>query len=969
MSPKVFAFFFGWVFVSEIPRAEAAPIPNIIVIIADDLGWADVGYNSPDSVYTPNIDALAAGGAKFTQHYVMPQCTPTRAALLTGRFPGRLGRQAHRANNEQVLGHETLTIGSMLNEMNYESYIVGKWHLGSAPMWGPRHHGFERSYGSLTGAVGMYDHRYSIGNEWEFTWHRDQKIIPGYEDGTHVTDLTSREATRFIEKKHDRPFFLYLPYHAPHTPLDERGPFVDLPTQLDPSDSTRWLNEDQISWFNDPEGKIQLEPDPEKRLLLAAVHHLDHSIGEVVRSLDETGQRENTIIFFSSDNGPQVNWGGGAYPNDLHLTDFNQPDRLRGSKLDVYEGGIKVAGFINWPARIQPRVIDEPVHIVDWLPTIASIVGHDAVDDPDLDGKDLAPLIEGSGTLGERTFYWLWQPNLGINDFPNRWAIRRGDWKIVRYGAQPSSPTQWELYNLAVDPGEVSNVGDANPEVREELHMLFEAERAKDLGNYVIGSGLQGPEKVAGPFSVTLKVTARIVGLELSEFEVSGGTAVDLSRESVTDYSLVVNPTLSEPGTIEVYLPGGVAVASLGRTNTPSNRLKIVFDPGLGASTQPIGSLGFGVAARDVASDSGYLMYSRDSIHSRFGFIRPNPDQADHFIVVREDDGVWMYDNDRSSSRDNNIPFEPEKGDVLLAELDFGTNTATLLSGTSGEISGISSGYQSGDLQIVPEQWMDEADEGEFELFVTTITLNDGSVISDPERVEVELFAPWATILDTVEVEVEFAEDVTGLTSDDFSVENGAVSAVDGTGAAYRVSVVPNEAGAVSVSLVEDAVDQGNLEVGPVEIHRDDYEFWANGILADPFKSGARNPSSNADGDGRTNFEEYLFGGNPNVPNDLIFPPLAVSLVGNGIFELDITAQTSGVSYEVKYGEDLKNWFTAGDTLTSSEAPPSLTVSELGSVPVQRHPHWGDFDLRTIRLENVDQGEKIPKLFFRSEAK
>ncbi len=314
--------------------------PNVIVILSDDQGWADIGYHNP-RVYTPQLDKLAATGATFVQHYVMPQCTPTRVALMTGRYPGRFGTAALQANNAPAFPLGTPTMASMLQQSGYATFLCGKWHLGSSLDHGPLQFGFDECYGALAGAVGMYDHHYRPG-EFAETWHRNQQLIAGSENGVHATDLVAAEAVRFIERGHDRPFFLYLAFNAVHTPLDERGPFVDQPTQLDSNQPDRWLNEDQIEWFHDPEGKIQSEPDPEKRLLLAAVHHLDHAVGQVVEALERSGQRENTLILFSSDNGPQGSWPGNAYPHDLKLTDFNQPLPMRGLKTDVWEGGIHV---------------------------------------------------------------------------------------------------------------------------------------------------------------------------------------------------------------------------------------------------------------------------------------------------------------------------------------------------------------------------------------------------------------------------------------------------------------------------------------------------------------------------------------------------------------------------------------------------------------------------------------------------
>jgi len=448
-------------------------LPNVVVIITDDQGWSDIGYNNPKA-YTPNLDRLAREGATFLNHYAMPQCTPTRVAALTGRYPGRFGPNALMASNDPPLPVGTPTLATMFKSRGYDTFLCGKWHLGSKPEHGPNLFGFDESYGSLAGAVGMYDHRYRKG-EYEHTWHRDHALIEGAENGTHATDLVARAAVEHIEQPRANPFFLYLAFHAPHTPLDERGRFRETPTQLDPANPERWLHEDGIPWFNDPEGKIQREPDPEKRLLLAAVHHVDHAIGQAVAALDRTGKRENTLILFSSDNGPQVNWSGKAYPDDLRLTDFNQPIPMRGHKTHVWEGGIHVPGFANWPGHIPPKQIKDPVHIIDWFPTLAEVI--DFVPDTPipLDGTSLASLLFGRGTLKPRELYWVWHKNT------NRWALRHGDWKVVKYGqGEPSGTDEWQLFNLKKDPRETQNIAEKHPLIVSDLHQRFLRQRAKD---------------------------------------------------------------------------------------------------------------------------------------------------------------------------------------------------------------------------------------------------------------------------------------------------------------------------------------------------------------------------------------------------------------------------------------------------------------------------------------------------------
>ena len=452
--------------------AAAELRPNVVMIVTDDQGWADIGYNNPARAYTPHLDALAASGARLDQHYVMPQCTPTRVACLTGRLPSRFGGHALAASNEPAFPLGTPTMATMLQQAGYKTFLCGKWHLGSTPEHGPLQFGFDHAYGSLTGAVGMYDHRYRKG-PFEFTWHRDGNLIAGSENGRHATDLIADEAVRIIENDHAAPFFLFLPFHAPHTPLDERGRFTGQPTQLDPARPNRWLHEDEIEWFNDPEGRIQSEADPERRLLLAAVHHVDHAIGRVVDALERKAIRESTLVLFSSDNGPQINWPGNAYPDDLKLTDFNQPLPLRGHKCDVWEGGILVPGIISWPGRIPSRRINAPVHIVDWIPTVAEAVN---VEPPtEQDGLSLWQLLENDAPLPDRSFYWTWRSPI------NRRAIRRGDWKMVHYGKDPPRTAEdWKLFNLQADPREQHDRASQQPAKAAALHQAFLKQASRD---------------------------------------------------------------------------------------------------------------------------------------------------------------------------------------------------------------------------------------------------------------------------------------------------------------------------------------------------------------------------------------------------------------------------------------------------------------------------------------------------------
>ena len=320
------------------PTAVAGS-PNVVLIVADDVGWNDVGYHNPE-MRTPHIDRLAGEGVRFGQHYVMPQCTPTRVALMTGRYPCRFGEHCTRASNEQSYPLGTPTMASLLAAAGYHTAMAGKWHMGSTPEAGPNHFGFASSYGSLTGAVGMYDHRYRLSSPFVVTWHRDHEFVT---EVGHATDLVAEEAERVIADAGERPFFLYLPFHAAHTPLVEPPEYLD---------------------------RNRHHKSTDRMLYAASVSHLDDAVGRVVAALEKARLRENTLIVFTSDNGAQVHHKGGAYPPpDPSLRSFSSNAPLRSSKTHVYEGGIRVPAFANWPGKLDAVVCDAPLHAVDWLPT------------------------------------------------------------------------------------------------------------------------------------------------------------------------------------------------------------------------------------------------------------------------------------------------------------------------------------------------------------------------------------------------------------------------------------------------------------------------------------------------------------------------------------------------------------------------------------------------------------------------
>jgi len=418
--------------------------PNILVIVSDDQGWGDIGYNDPE-IRSPNLDKLAENGVRLDCHYVQPQCTPTRVALMTGRYPSRFGPHCTKASNDQAYPLGTLTMASMLKDLGYETALIGKWHMGSKPVWGPNRYGFDSSYGSLAGAVGMYDHRYRLDTPYTQTWHRNLEFI---EEEGHSTDLIAREAVQWLERKRDKPFFLYLPFNAVHTPLVEEE---------------KWLKQNEHIEHED------------RRLYAAAVTHMDWAVGEVVEALERIGQRENTLIVFTSDNGAIVTgYPGDNYPPpDPALDDFSSNGPFRGKKGQVYEGGMRVPAFVHWPGHLDHRTVDAPIHAVDWVPTLANRLGYTPKEDPKWDGENVWPLLSGEAdSASDRVLYWVW----GGESDRERVALRQGGWKILREGREGV----WELYNLAVDPSEKNDLASSDPERMKVLKSLFEKEASKD---------------------------------------------------------------------------------------------------------------------------------------------------------------------------------------------------------------------------------------------------------------------------------------------------------------------------------------------------------------------------------------------------------------------------------------------------------------------------------------------------------
>jgi arylsulfatase A-like enzyme len=416
------------------PLPADSPRPDMVFIIADDLGWGDVAFHGGPAP-TPHLDRLAAGGLELTQHYVAPVCSPTRRALLTGRYWSRFGVTSPQ--NNRALPWDTLTLPRALGSAGYETCLTGKWHLGSKSEWGPNHFGFDHSFGSLAGGVGPYDHCYKVG-PFQETWHRNETLLK--QDG-HVTDLIADEAVRWINERGDKPYFLYVPFTAVHLPLKEPKQWLDrVPSQIT--------------------GEVP-------RQYAACIMHLDQAVGRIVAAVEKSGRREKTLIVFTSDNGGS--WAennGQAYPPDDYasgkIPGRNEP--FRGQKGDLYEGGIRVPTVIHWPGTLPAGRCQVPVHISDWMPTLSGLAGFAAPDNARWDGDDMWPALSTDKPVAERTLYWT---AAGFRSA----AVRVGDWKLIAHGKGDSQ--RLELFHLGDDPGETSNLAEQRPDQLRKMRQAL----------------------------------------------------------------------------------------------------------------------------------------------------------------------------------------------------------------------------------------------------------------------------------------------------------------------------------------------------------------------------------------------------------------------------------------------------------------------------------------------------------------
>lgn len=440
----------GLVFSASMPQPEITENekPNIVIILADDLGYGDLGGYYGGKAKTPNIDRLAREGMMFTDfHSNGTMCSPTRASLLTGRYSQRLGVETAARNVLDLPENiNEITIADYLGESGYATGIFGKWHLGQPPKGNPINFGFDEFIGFHSGCLDYFSkyNRYGV-YDW---WHNNELL---YEDG-YVTDLISEHSIQFIKDHKDEPFFLYVSHLGIHFPW--QGP-------EDSNMETRRKGEDFTSNNPGPQSKLGPHtPEEVPSTLVEMIEEVDASVGHIIKFLREQGLDQNTLVFFASDNGGYTNYHGNTWPK----VGSNGP--LRGQKTDVLEGGHRVPAIAWWPGKIPAlSVSDQTIMTMDILPTVLDVLNINTPpkDSPNfIDGISVLPLLLKNETLTPRILFWR------IN---NKKAARQGPWKLV---VQNDSV---KLYNLDHDIGETTDLKAEHPKLVDELiHKLSDWE-------------------------------------------------------------------------------------------------------------------------------------------------------------------------------------------------------------------------------------------------------------------------------------------------------------------------------------------------------------------------------------------------------------------------------------------------------------------------------------------------------------
>ncbi len=441
--------------------------PNVVMIVADDMGYGDFGMFNQGPARTPTIDELAREGICLTQHYSGScVCAPARAALLTGRYPHRTGTiDTLEGLGLDRLGIEEVTIADRLRGAGYRTGLIGKWHLGALD---ERYHPNARGFDEFVGFRGGWSDYYQ--------WRLDRNGAIEEGDGSYLTDVLAAEASMFIRRNSEMPFFVHVAFNAPHTPLQAPEEFV------------------QRYRESGMEGGVEY--------IYAMNECMDKGVGQILSTLDEVGCTDNTIVMFTSDNGPQMNVGY-SYIDGRNIDTRRFNCGFNGAKGNVYEGGIRVPMILKWPGRLPVNThSDAFVHYVDWVPTLLDFIGIEYQLDLPLDGTSLATVLSGKLQQEQPVRFWQWNRYSPVME--SNAAVRDGRWKLIRprideymqvkaehsqmdrdlryspelhtaahIGDEPirdiPKAAAIELYDLRQDPSETTNLANAHPEKAEEL--------------------------------------------------------------------------------------------------------------------------------------------------------------------------------------------------------------------------------------------------------------------------------------------------------------------------------------------------------------------------------------------------------------------------------------------------------------------------------------------------------------------
>ncbi|MEX2566403.1 MAG: arylsulfatase [Cyclobacteriaceae bacterium] len=434
------------------------PKPNIVYILADDLGYGDLGFNGQEIINTPHINKLAKEGLVFTQHYSgSTVCAPSRSTLVSGLHTGRApvrGNYEIQPEGQYPLPDSITTIFKTMKNAGYATGAFGKWGLGYPGSDGdPNNQGVEVFYGYNCQRMGHNYYPYHL-------WHNQDSVIlegnAGTDLGTYAPNLIHDQTLKFIADHQDQPFFLFVPSIIPHAELI--APEELMNKYVGKFEETPYQGVDDGPNYKTGGYMSQEQP---RAAFVAMVELLDSQVGAIVAHLEKLGLRENTLIVFTSDNGPHLE--GGADPDF-----FNSNGPFKGYKRDLYEGGIRVPMIANWPGKIEAGETNHIAASWDVYPTMADLIGEPIP--PNLDGISFLPTLLGNSGQQETHDYLYWE----FIEQGGKQAVRKGDWKAIRVGLNKNDEPPIELYNLSADPGESNDVAAENPDMVRDLKAIME---------------------------------------------------------------------------------------------------------------------------------------------------------------------------------------------------------------------------------------------------------------------------------------------------------------------------------------------------------------------------------------------------------------------------------------------------------------------------------------------------------------